>query len=225
MCEEFEGSSTFGSASDRPNLDLEGDETVDPTTIGQCDECVEEEVGDRFVIYLRRCKGSGAATIVAGANEYMLDEVERSLHDSLMVVERVMESGKAVAGGGSVEASCFVHLTNFARSLGTREQLAVQEFANALLVIPKTLALNAAQDSSDLVATLCAKHSKSQLGDGSDNFLGLDLVNGQIVDSGETWCSGTCHQQCPYVLPEAAIAALRIDDHIKINPKEQDGGW
>ena len=207
--------------------DLEGDETVDPTTIGQCDECVEEEVGDRFVIYLRRCKGSGAATIVLrGANEYMLDEVERSLHDSLMVVKRVMESGKAVAGGGSVEASCFVHLTNFARSLGTREQLAVQEFANALLVIPKTLALNAAQDSSDLVATLCAKHSKSQLGDGSDNFLGLDLVNGQIVDSVKRGVLEPAISKVKSLrfATEAAITILRIDDHIKINPKEQDGG-
>ena len=57
--------------------DLEGDETVDPTTIGQCEECVEEEVGDRFVIYLRRCKGSGAATIVLrGVNEYVVFERE-----------------------------------------------------------------------------------------------------------------------------------------------------
>ena len=205
--------------------DLEGDEKVDPTTLGRCAEVTEDAVGDRFVIYLRKCEGSGAATIVLrGANEFMLDEVERSLHDSLMVVKRTLESGKAVAGGGSVEAACYVHLLDFARTLGTREQLAVQQFAEALLVIPKTLALNAAQDASDLVATLCAKHTKSQkqAEKASYRFKGLDLVGGKIVDSVKMGVLEPAISKVKSLrfATEAAITILRIDDHIKMNPKE-----
>lgn len=205
--------------------DLEGDETVDPSTLGTCAEVSEDEVGDRFVIYLRKCAGTGAATIVLrGANEFMLDEVERSLHDSLMVVKRTLESGKVVAGGGAVEAACYVHLMDYARTLGTREQLAVQQFAEALLVIPKTLALNAAKDASDLVATLCAKHSKSQkqTEKSSYRFKGLDLVKGQIVDSMKLGVLEPAISKVKSLrfATEAAITILRIDDHIKMNPKE-----
>ena len=61
----------------------------------------------------------------------------RAIHDSLCVVKRVLESGKVVAGGGAVEAGLSVHLEGFATTLGSREQLAINEFANACLVIPK----------------------------------------------------------------------------------------
>lgn len=69
----------------------------------------------------------------------------RALHDSLMVVKRMLESNVLVAGGGAVETALSIYLESFATSLGSREQLAIAEFAEALLVIPKTLAVNAAQ--------------------------------------------------------------------------------
>jgi T-complex protein 1 subunit alpha len=72
-----------------------------------------------------------------GANDYMLDEMERSIHDSLSIVKRTLESNMVVAGGGAVEAALSVYLENLATTLGSREQLAVVEFALALLVIPK----------------------------------------------------------------------------------------
>eukprot|EP00501_MAST-03F_sp_TOSAG23-6_P001362 GSMAST32.ASY1.ANO1.1414.1 assembled CDS len=118
----------------------------------------------------------------------MLDEVERSLHDSLMVVKRTMESKKIVAGSGAVEAACSVHLEDsllLSTPLGTREQLAVQEFSEALLVIPKTLAVNATQDASELVAKLRAMHSLSQQESSKSSFMyrGLDLIKGKVIDT------------------------------------------
>ena len=88
--------------------------------------------------------------------------MERSVHDALCVVRRVLESKRVVAGGGAVEAALNVYLEQFATSLASREQLAVAEFARAMLVIPKTLACNAAQDATDLVAKLVAYHHKAQ---------------------------------------------------------------
>ena len=95
-------------------------------------------------------------------NEFFLDEIERSIHDSLCVVKRVLESNSLVAGGGAVEVALSIYLDDFARTLSTREQLAIAEFSEALLIIPKTLAMNAAKDASDLIAKLRVFHNAAQ---------------------------------------------------------------
>ena len=74
----------------------------------------------------------------------------------------MLEGNVLVAGGGSVEVALSIYLESFATTLGSREQLAIAEFADALLVIPKTLAVNAAQDATELVSKLRAVHNTSQ---------------------------------------------------------------
>lgn len=206
--------------------DLEGEETFDPATLGEADEVAEERVGDGELIFIRGCKTRRSTTIVLrGANENMLDEMDRSIHDSLMVVKRMLESNQLVAGGGAVEAALSIYLENFATTLGSREQLAIAEFADALLVIPKTLAVNAAKDASELVARLRAFHNTSQ----SDatkrelRFSGLDLLEGTVRNN---LAAGVIEPAISKVkslrfATEAAITILRIDDMIKLNPKEQ----
>lgn len=211
-----------------PNLaDLEGEESFSADYLGSA-ECVsEEKVGDGQLIYIRGAKTARATTIVLrGANEFMLDEMQRSLHDSLCVVKRVLESKTLVAGGGAVEAALSIYLDAFSTTLGTREQLAIKEFADALLVIPKTLAVNAAKDATDLVAKLCAYHHTAQTTEGKDNykFMGLDLVAGKVRDN---LVAGVLEPAMSKVkslrfATEAAITILRIDDRIVINKPEQD---
>lgn len=92
----------------------------------------------------------------------MIEEVERSVHDALCVVRRVLESGKVVAGGGAVEVALSIRLEDFAKTMNSKEQIAINEFCEALLVIPKTLANNAALDAIDLVAKLRVLHAASQ---------------------------------------------------------------
>lgn len=147
-----------------PNLaDLEGDESVDPTTLGDAAEAVEERVGDRELLFIRGCSSTKSASLVLrGANEFMLEEVHRSLHDAMCIVKRVLESKSLVCGGGAVEAALAMHLEEFAMTMGSREQVAIKEFAEALLIIPKTLAVNAAKDATDLIAKLCSYHHTSQ---------------------------------------------------------------
>ena len=74
----------------------------------------------------------------------------------------MLESNSVVAGGGAVETALSIYLDDFATTLGSREQLAIAEFADALLVIPKTLSVNAAQDATDLIGKLRAYHSTAQ---------------------------------------------------------------
>lgn len=145
--------------------DLEGGESFDPANLGTAEEVREERVGDGEMLFITGTKTSKCVSLVLrGANEFLLDEMDRAMHDALCVVQRVLESKALVAGGGAVEAALSIYLDAFATTLGTKEQLAIREFAEALLVIPKTLAVNAAQDATELVAKLCAFHHASQAG-------------------------------------------------------------
>ena len=124
----------------------------------------EERVGDEELLYFRGCKhGSACTVILRGANEFMLDEMDRALHDSLCVIKRILESNSLVAGGGAVEAALSIYLEGVATTIGSREQLAIAQFAEALLVIPRTLTVNAAHDATELVAQLRAHHYTSQV--------------------------------------------------------------
>jgi len=167
--------------------DLEGAEKFEPAWLGTADLCKEERIGDFDYVFIEGFKQTKTQTIlIRGANEFMTAEIERSIHDALCVVKRVLESNTVVAGGGAVETALSVYLDNYARGLGSREQLAIAEFAEALLIIPKTLAVNATQDATDLVAKLKAFHYASQSGDEKKKdyiYAGLDLMNGKIRNS------------------------------------------
>jgi T-complex protein 1 subunit alpha len=204
--------------------DMEGEESFDPDALGTCKAVREVRVGDGEMLHVYGCKGSGASTIVLrGANEYMLDEMDRALHDALCVVKRMLESNTLVPGGGAVEAALSVYLQEYATTLGTREQLAIDAFADALLVIPKTLAVNAAKDSAELVSKLRSVHAKSQRNpeDAAYKNYGLDLIEGEIRDN---LAAGVVEPAMSKIkslrfATEAAITILRIDDRIQVNPK------
>lgn len=204
--------------------DMEGNETFDPESLGGCDSVREVRIGDGEMLYVYGCKGHGASTIVLrGANEYMLDEMDRALHDSLCVVKRMLESSTLVPGGGAAEAALSVYLDDYANTIKSREQMVIQEYADALLVIPKTLSVNAAKDASELVAKLRSIHAKGQHSeDDADDalkFMGLNLVDGTIRDN---LLAGVVEPAISKIkslrfATEAAITILRIDDRITLN--------
>ncbi|CAG2067977.1 unnamed protein product, partial [Timema podura] len=139
------------------------EETFEASAVGEATEVVQELICDEELILIKGPKARTASSIILrGPNDFYCDEMERSVHDALCVVKRVLESKTVVAGGGCVEAALSIYLENFATSLSSREQLAIAEFAKSLLVIPKTLSVNAAQDATDLVAKLRAYHNSSQ---------------------------------------------------------------
>ena len=148
--------------------DLEGNESIEAGLFGEAESVEEARVGDGELIYIKGCSTTRAQTIILrGANDYMLDEIERSLHDALCVVKRVLESKTVVPGGGAVEAALSVYMESLAETMGSREQLAVSGYAQALLVLPKTLCVNGAQDATELVSKLRAYHNRAQMSDSS----------------------------------------------------------
>jgi len=211
---------------------LEGEESFEASFLGAADEVSQERICDDELILIKGTKAKPAASIILrGANDMYVDEMDRSVHDSLCAVKRVIESKNVVPGGGCVEAALSIYLENFATSLGSREQLAVAEFAQAMLCIPKTLIVNAAKDSAELVAKLRAFHNASQTIEAKRSFkwIGLDLENGKCRDNRE---AGVLEPQMSKVkslkfATEAAITILRIDDMIKIfqPPKEDPNSY
>eukprot|EP00956_Cyclotella_meneghiniana_P027813 scaffold63380_cov59-Cyclotella_meneghiniana.AAC.2 len=204
--------------------DMEGNESFDLECLGACDAVREVRIGDGEMLYVYGCKGHGASTIVLrGANEYMLDEMDRALHDSLCVVKRMLESNTLVPGGGAAEAALSVHLDDYAHTIDSREQLVIQEYADALLVIPKTLAVNAAKDASELVAKLRSVHAKGQHGNDDEDpnlkFMGLDLIDGVIRDNLKAGVVEPAISKIKSLrfATEAAITIMRIDDRITLN--------
>nr|CAG8554261.1 10878_t:CDS:2 [Entrophospora candida] len=209
---------------------LEGEETFEPSFLGSADEVLQERISDDECILIKGTKAQTSSSIILrGANDYMLDEMERALHDSLSVVKRTLESNSVVPGGGAVETALSIYLENFATTLGSREQLAIAEFANALLAIPKTLAVNAAKDSTDLVAKLRAYHNASQniltLDDPKKNlkYYGLDLLKGELRDNLSAGVLEPAMSKIKSLksATEAAISILRIDDMIKVEPEQR----
>lgn len=223
--------------------DLNGDEKFEPSYLGHADEVLQDRISDDECILIKGTKAqSSASVILRGPNEYSLDEIERSVHDSLCAVKRTLESGSIVPGGGAVETALHIYLEEFAGTVGSREQLAIGEFAQSLLVIPKTLAINAAKDAAELVAQLRSRHALSQRvqeGDANEDEksiakkksyknYGLDLSKGKVVDEiklGVLEPSISKVRQLKSAV-EACISIMRIDTLIKLDPEqmEEDDG-
>lgn len=124
---------------------MDGNETFESSFLGSAKRVYEQAVGDNDFIFFEGMKKANACSIILrGPNELMLDEVERSLHDSLCVLKRTLECGYVVAGGGACEIAVQIYLEDFAKTLASKEQIAIAEFCEALSIIPKTLATNAA---------------------------------------------------------------------------------
>ncbi|KAM4874527.1 T-complex protein 1 subunit alpha-like [Thomomys bottae] len=209
---------------------LEGEETFEAAMLGQAEEVVQERICYDELILIKNTKARTSASIILrGANDFMFDEMERTLHDALCVVKRVLESKSVVPG---VEVALSIYLENYATSMRSREQLAIAEFARSVLVIPNTLAVNAAQDSKDLVAKLRAFHNESQVNPERKNlkWIGLDLINGKPRDNKQAGVfePTIVKVKSLKIATEAAITILRIDDLIKLHPESKDdkhGGY
>ncbi|KAL3348833.1 hypothetical protein AABB24_022141 [Solanum stoloniferum] len=201
--------------------DMEGEETFEPSFLGHADEVVEERIADDDVIMVKGTKTSSSVSLILrGANDFMLDEMERALHDALCIVKRTLESSTVVAGGGAVEAALCVYLEYLATTLGSREQLAIAQFAESLLVIPKVLANNAAKDSSDLVSKLRSCHYLAQTKADKKHLssMGLDLSKGTVRNNLEAGVIEPAMSKVKIIqfATEAAITILRIDDMIRL---------
>jgi chaperonin GroEL (HSP60 family) len=171
----------------------------------------ERKISGSKMLFIEQCKNPHAVSIVVrGGTEQVVDEVDRSLNDTLRVVGCIIEDGKAVAGGGAVETELALRVREYSASLKGREQLAVEKFAEALEIIPRTLAENSGLDPIDKLVELKAAHERGE------KTAGLDVYTGKVVDM---WQRGVIEplrlkKQAMDSAVEAAIMILKIDDVI-----------
>ncbi len=182
-------------------------------------EIVEEiKKGEEGSTYVKGCSNPKAVTIVLrGGTSHIIDEIERAVKDGLSDVAVAIKSGKIVAGGGAVEIELSRRLKIYARSLGGREQLAVEEFAFALESIPEALAENAGLDPIDILTELKKRHEA-----GLYNH-GINLFKNEIED---TLTAGIIEPmkvktQAINSASEFAMMILRIDD-VLVSNKEHN---
>ncbi|MDY0293987.1 MAG: thermosome subunit alpha [Candidatus Methanomethylophilaceae archaeon] len=153
--------------------------SISESDLGIAEEAEEKPVGEDGMIFITGCMNPKAVTVFArGGTEHVLEEVERSLHDAIRVVGVAMEDGKVVAGAGAPELELELRLSDYASTVGGREQLAIEKFAKAMEIIPWTLAENAGIDSIDAIIKLKNAHEKNKDG----KYYGIDLDTGEAVN-------------------------------------------
>lgn len=152
-------------------------DAISSKELGYAGNVEERKVSGEEMIFVEECKNPKAVTIIIrGGTEHVVAEYDRAVEDAIRVVSTVMKEGKILAGGGAPEIELSLRLREHATTTGGRAQLAVEAFASALEIIPKTLAENAGLDPIDMIVALRAAHEKGQ------KTFGLDVVTGKPVD-------------------------------------------
>ncbi len=188
--------------------------------LGKAGLVEERKIGDDKMIFVEKCKDPHSVAILIRAGlERMVDEAERAMTDSLSVISDVIENNKIVPGGGAVEIEMAKELRKYATKVGGREQLAVEAFADAVEVIPRTLAENAGLEPIDILVQLRSAHDKE---DGKNQ--GINIYQGKIQDSIKNGVIEPImvKEQAIKSAAESAAMILRIDD--VITAKSPKGG-
>jgi len=182
----------------------------------------ERKLGEDKMVFVEKCKDPRSVAIIIRAGlERMVDEAERAMTDALSVVSDVIETNKIVAGGGAVEVEVAKQLRDYATSVGGREQLAIEMFANAVEVIPKTLAENAGLEPIDIIVDLRAAHEKQE-----GQYKGVNVFTGKVENMRDKGVLEPLivKEQAVKSATESASMILRIDDVIAATkPKEGPG--
>jgi thermosome len=182
--------------------------------LGKAGLVEEVRVGDEMWTFVRDCKNPKSVTIlIKGSTDHVIDEIKRAMEDAIGDISSALKVGKVVAGAGSVEIELAKELRKFAETLSGREQLAVQSFAEAMEVIPRTLAENAGLDPIDVLTEMKAAHDKKQ------KWAGINVFTGKVMDA---WKAGVIEPlkiktQAISSAAEVAVMILRIDDVIASN--------
>jgi archaeal chaperonin len=186
-------------------------DAISAKDLGKAGLVEERKISGDEMIYISKCRNPKAVSIIVrGGTEHVVDELERAIHDALMVVSVVVQGKKIVAGGGAPETELSLQLRRYASQQGGRVQLAIEAFAAALEIIPRTLAENAGLDPIDVLVGIRAAHEAGKKTFGLDAETGkpADMLKAGVVEPLRV------KSQAISSAAEAAVMILRIDDII-----------
>ena len=179
--------------------------------LGQAGRVEEKKIGEDKMTFITECKNPKAVSLmIRGSTEHVVDELERGIHDALSVVKVALEDGKITVGAGAAATEISMSLRDYATTVGGREQMAIEAFANAVEVIPKTLAENAGLDPIDMMLEIRSAHKKGKKYAGINVFTGKvdDMLKNNVIEPLRV------SMQEIEASSEAATMILRIDDVI-----------
>ena len=182
--------------------------------LGTANLVEERKIEEDRWVFVEGCKHpKSVSLLLRGGSQKVVDEVERSVHDAIMVVRDVMEFPSIVAGGGAPETYVATKLRSWSKSLEGREQLAAEKFAEAMESIPLALAENAGMDPIDTLATLRSKQLKGE------KWTGIDVLKGRVsnMKTSDIIDPLAVKNQVISAASEAACMILRIDDVISVS--------
>ena len=179
--------------------------------LGNAGNVEEKKIGDDKMTFITDCKNPKAVSIlIRGTTEHVVDELERGLHDALSVVKVALEDGKMLPGGGAAATAIAMTLRDYGPSVGGREQMAIEAFANAIEVIPKTLSENAGLDPIDMMLEVRRAHKMGK------KYAGINVLAGKVDDMLKIKVIEPLRVSLQEIeaSSEAATMILRIDDVI-----------
>jgi thermosome len=180
-------------------------------SLGESEKVEEKKIGDDRMTFITGCANPKAVSIlIRGATDHVVSEIERSLNDAIRVVSITKEDGKYLPGGGAIEAELSVKLKNAASTVGGREQMAIEAFAKALEIIPRTLAENAGMDPINTLLKLRSEHETGH------TSYGINVYDEKVSDmnSAGVFDPLRVKKQAYESAVEVATMILRIDDII-----------
>ncbi len=184
---------------------------LSPQDLGMADSVEQVKIGDDYLTFVTGCKNPKAVSVlVRGGTEHVVDEIERSITDSIHVVAAAVEDGGYVTGGGSSASEISLKLREYASKVGGRQQLAIEKFANALEEIPRALSENAGLDAIDVLIKIRNEHAKGK------TTSGINVYTGEVEDMEKAGVIEPIRvgKQAIEAATEAAVMILRIDDVI-----------
>jgi thermosome len=179
--------------------------------LGFANRVEERKIGDSDMTFITGCtEAKSVSVLLRGGTDHVVDEIRRAFDDAVGVVSVAWEDGMVLTGGGSVMAALSRELRTFAEGIGGREQMAIEAFASALEVIPRTLAENAGLDPVNTIIELRKSHS-----DG-DSHSGINVDDGGVKNMLEANVLEPLRvvEQAIQSATETAVMILRIDDVI-----------
>ena len=186
-------------------------EELSDQDLGAAEMVEQVKIGDDYLTFVTGCKNPKAVSIlVRGGTEHVVDEIERSITDSLHVVAAAVEDGAYVAGGGSAASEIALKLREYASKVGGRQQLAIEKFANAMEEIPRALSENAGLDAIDILIKIRNEHAKG------NKTAGINVFTGDVEDMEKVGVIEPIRvgKQAIEAATDAAVMILRIDDVI-----------
>ncbi|PPJ55603.1 hypothetical protein CBER1_03712 [Cercospora berteroae] len=192
---------------------------IQPHHLGTCETFEERQIGGERYNFFEGCPGAKTCTLVLrGGAEQFIAEVERSLHDAIMIVKRAIKNQTIVAGGGACEMEISAYLHSFAdKNVPHKQQSIIKSFAKALEVIPRQLCDNAGFDATDILNRLRVEHRKS------NTWAGVDFDNEGIRDNLEAfvWEPALVKINAIQAAIEASCLILSVDETIKNQESQQ----